>query len=86
MISCLDAWLNLVYPVHDGVEENPFARQILIASNNDIALLIAIKAVGTILALAFLRDYYYYNRGRAYIIAGALALIQVACLCYIVMG
>ena len=86
VISCVDAWFNLEYPVHDGVEENPIARQILLSSNNNLALLIAAKAAGTMIALAFLKSYYYYNMIHAYIMAGTVALVQVMFLYYIMMG
>ena len=82
IISCFDAGCNLFYPVNSLVEENPLAKYLLIISEQNVALLISMKATGTILALSFLKVYYYYFREQALIIASTLAIVQFFIIVY----
>jgi hypothetical protein len=82
-ISCIDGILNIVYPVTAEVEENPIAAAILRASNDNIALLMTLKAAGTIFVLGFLALYSRWRYAKALLIAGTLAVFQMLALTYI---
>jgi hypothetical protein len=85
-VSCADGILNIIYPVTAAVEENPIAAAILRASNDSIALLMALKAAGTILVLGFLQLYSRYKYEQALLIAGVLAGVQMWVLGYILFA
>ena len=81
--SIVDAWFSIKYPVTIFTEENPIAWYILLVSDNDMPLLMLIKAIGTGLVVAFLSIYYYYDRSKALTVAFCLVIFQLWLLCYI---
>jgi hypothetical protein len=82
--AATDTYLNIKYPVKDKVEENPIAKWILQQSNNDLGLLIAIKLIGTNLAITLLTLYYRHNKGKALVASGSVAGCVIAMLVYMV--
>jgi len=76
LVSVLDTYLNLKYPVTSSYEHNPLAKLVLIYSGENLPLLISIKFFGTCLALAFLIVYYNYSRVKAFIVAFIIAAVQ----------
>jgi hypothetical protein len=82
VISCIDAALNVIYPVTVATEENPIAAAILRATHNNVWALMVCKTAGTLLVLGFLALYSRYKYAQAVLIAGVLALFQVLVLTY----
>jgi hypothetical protein len=77
-VSAYDTYLNIKYPITSNTELNPVAKGILQASNEDLALLIALKLFGTCVAVVVLKTYYLYNRKCAYLATVALTILQLA--------
>jgi hypothetical protein len=84
--AAVDTYLNIEYPVKAKVEENPVAKWVLQQSNNDLGLLIAVKLIGTNLAIALLTLYYRHSKGKALVVSGSVALIVTSMLAYMVIS
>ncbi len=84
--AAVDTYLNIEYPVKDKVEENPVAKWVLQHSHNDLGLLIALKLIGTNLAIALLTLYYRHKKGMALVASGSVAFIVTIMLMYMVIS
>jgi hypothetical protein len=83
-ISCIDAALNVIYPVTAHVEKNPLAKVMLIGLNDNLRCFIGLKLIGTFSAFLLLRYIYKYPR-VAWQVAIPLAIIQTGVMCYMVI-
>ena len=80
----VDTYLNIKYPVTADVEENPIARWLLLASHNNLGLLMAVKMMGTSLASCVLVAIYQRRKDLAVAIAGSVALCVSIMLGYMI--
>jgi hypothetical protein len=80
----MDTYLNLKYPVKVAVELNPMARWLLRVSDNDLALFMAVKWVGTCLALCVLVFLYRHRRDMALAASGTLAVCVTTMLIFMI--
>jgi len=86
LVSAYDTYVNIRHPVTAHTELNPVAKCILENSNNDLALLIAVKMVGTSIVLGVLLAGYFYRSTHAYCVAVSLALVQFGVLMFLQYG
>lgn len=85
-VAAFDTYVNICHPVTMLTELNPIACAILHCSDNNFALLIAIKFFGTSIVLSVLLLGYFYRKAHAYCIASVLALVQLGVLLFLCFG
>jgi hypothetical protein len=84
--ASVDTYLNIKYPIIAIEEENPLARWILFLSDNDIALLISLKFLGTTLAIIILFFIYLHSKFLAVMIASGTAITMLGLIIYMVVS
>lgn len=85
-VAAFDTYVNICNPVTTLTELNPFAWIVLHYSDNNFALLMALKLFGTSIVLSVLLLGYFYRRAPAYCIASSLALVQLGVLLFLCFG
>ena len=85
-VSAFDTYVNIRHPVTTVTELNPLARVVLQASENDVALLIALKLLGTSVVLSVLLLGYFYKREYAWPIISGIVLFQLGLLVFLIYG
>jgi hypothetical protein len=83
-VSTYDGWLVLAHRPGMGLfEQNPFGRWLIRIWGDDIWLLLALKALGTICVASFLLVLYWQRPLLAWIVCAAVAAFQLGLLVYL---
>lgn len=86
LVAAYDVYVNIRYPVTTATELNPIASCILKVSNNDLALLMAVKFLGNMIVLGALMFGYLYKVRHTFVVSLSLASFQTLVLLFLLVA